>query len=125
MPEEPPPTAADPRQMPFVAPCRDGAVCALGSDAWLRADFDELEQALARLSLSCDEAAWFGMDASRSRFGWALARGGVVLRAWCGDGDDEAVLWSVGSPTGDERALGFFVDDPRDGIYPPRHIASH
>ena len=99
----------------FVAPCLDGAVCALGSDAWLRADGDELEKVLARLSLACGEAAWFGMDASRSRFGWALARGGVVLRAWCGDGDDEFVLWSVGSPTGDERALGFFVDDPRDG----------
>lgn len=99
----------------FVANCRGGSVCALGADAWLRSDFEALETALLRLSQACGEATWFGMDPARSCFGWAMARDGVVLRAWCGDGDDEQVLWSVGNPTADERALGFFVDDPRDG----------
>lgn len=43
MPEEPPPTAADPRQMPFVAPCRDLSWRAPFD--WIRRGWDDYRHA--------------------------------------------------------------------------------
>lgn len=91
-----------------------GFVCAVGEDAWQRGDFAAIEGALERLSREFGDATWFCVDARSSRFGWAAARGGSLQRAWCGDGDEESVLWQVGDPSIAERELGFFVDDPRD-----------
>lgn len=91
-----------------------GFVCAVGEDAWQRGDLAAIEGALERLSRAFGDATWFCVDARSSRFGWAAARGGSLQRAWCGDGDEERVLWQFGEPTVAERELGFFVDDPRD-----------
>ena len=92
-----------------------GFVCAVGDDAWQRGDFAAIEGALERLSRAFGDATWFCVDARSSRFGWAAARSGSLQRAWCGDGDEERVLWQAGDPTVAERDLGFFLDDPRDG----------
>lgn len=92
----------------------EGFVCAVGEDAWQRGDFAVIEAALERLSREYGDATWFCVDARSSRFGWAAARGGALHRAWCGDGDEDRVLWQFGDPTVAESELGFFVDDPRD-----------
>lgn len=99
----------------FVASAAGGRVIAAGIDAWARGDVVRIDEALRRLSQAHGEAAWFGIDEERDVCGWALARGGEVLRAFCWDGQDEEVLWEVGEPTPDETALGFFAADPRDG----------
>lgn len=97
----------------FVA-ARGAHVLAVGVDAWHRGDFAGIAQALERLSLAVGEACWFLHDTERLCFGWALARGGVLIRAFCCDGGDETVLWDEGAVDADEAELGFFVADPRD-----------
>jgi hypothetical protein len=98
----------------FVAACRGSHVCAIGEDAWQKGELSAVESALERLSREFGSASWFCIDAERGRFGWAFAHSGSLQRAWCGDGDDERVLWQFGERTAPEAALGFFVDDPRD-----------
>ncbi len=93
----------------------DGFVYAVGEDAWQRGDFEKIEGALERLSRNYGDATWFCVDSLSSCFGWATARGGTLRRAWCGNGDEDRVLWQFGELTLAERELGFFVDDPRDG----------
>ncbi|MGE3171916.1 MAG: hypothetical protein AB7O97_04770 [Planctomycetota bacterium] len=102
----------------FVAPL-GRFVVAVGVDAWHRGELDAVAAALRTLSQQVGDAAWFGIDERAERFGWALARGGRLERAFCYCGDAHAVLWDEGEVTVAEDRLGFFVDDPRDQTEDP------
>lgn len=99
----------------FVVKGGNGRVLAIGIDAFARGDFARIDEALCRLSLAHGEAVWFGIDEDRDLCGWARAHRGEVLRAFCWDGSDDELLWEIGEPSADERSLGFFTADPRDG----------
>lgn len=98
----------------FVSAPVDGVVfvvgrALLGSDAIEQGLVPRLEQ----LSRRCGRVAWFCADGERDVYGWALADQGQVQRgyAWSEDG---GTVWWHGDVTESERALGCFVDDPRD-----------
>lgn len=94
----------------FVTPPIDGFVLAVGKDLGLAA----LDPAfVAPLGARFGRAAAFVCDEELEVFGWALADGETV-RVYAYDGDAGHVLWE-GDVTPDERELGCFVDDPRDG----------
>lgn len=99
----------------FVTPAVDGWVFAVGRDL-LAKDGDDaalVAPLLEALSRKFGGAAWFAADADAERFGWALAVGGELERAYSFSGEAEPAWW-VGEVTPAERAAGCFVDDPRD-----------
>jgi len=98
----------------FVSPAIDGWVLVVGPDLCGDGDYGRLVPALLeRLSAAQGEAAWFVNHVDAEHHGWALARGGDIVRAYAWAGDDREVLW-LGEVTDAERELGCFVDDPRD-----------
>lgn len=98
----------------FVSPPVGGFVLAAGADLAAAWPPDEaVPPLLAELSRRFGRAAWFCRDANRERFGWAWAERGLLVRGYAYDGEHGHVFWH-GDVTDDERALGCFVDDPRD-----------
>lgn len=98
----------------FVAPPADGWVLACGRDLAHRHELEaELLPLLQRLSRTFGRVAWFRADAAADAFGWAIAERGELVRAYAYVGEHGHVLWH-GDVTPAERALGCFVDDPRD-----------
>lgn len=59
-----------------------------------------------RLAVRFGEAQYFISLREQERYGWALARGDQVLRAYVWDGLAQKMLWQVGEPTSAERRLG-------------------
>ncbi len=104
------------RQGVFVAPAVDGWVFAVGAD--LRpapgAEHDRLAPLLESLSRTFGRAAWFAAHDDAEVHGWMLAERGRLRRAYAFAGEHGHTLW-LGEVTDDERRLGCFVDDPRDG----------
>ena len=97
----------------FVTPAVDGIVLASGADVAAAALEPTLLELLERLSRAFGSAAWFHCDTGGDEFGWAIATGGEVVRAYAYSGEHGHVAWH-GEVTPQERALGCFVDDPRD-----------
>ncbi len=99
----------------FVSPPVKGFVFATGVDlgAAIGPHAQALPDLLERLASTFAELTWFRADTANDRHGWALVRRGAVERVYAYDGDDGHVAWH-GEPTGTERELGCFVDDPRD-----------
>ncbi len=98
----------------FVTPPVRGVVLATGPDLAAH-DFDgALLPLLQRLSGAFGSAAWFRADTTADEFGWAIAVGGDLVRGYAYCGERGHVAWH-GDVTPQERALGCFVDDPRDG----------
>ena len=98
----------------FVTPPVGGFVMVCGRDLAGRADLEaDVLPLLAQVSRRFGRAAWFRSDSTNDRFGWALAERGAIVRAYAYDGEHGHVLW-VGEVTEAERAIGCFVDDPRD-----------
>lgn len=96
----------------FVSPPVAGHTLVVGSDL-LALPLEAMLRHLAALSRRFGRAAWFHRDDDGERYGWALAEHGAVQRAYAFAGDQGDALWA-GEVTDDERALGCFVDDPRD-----------
>jgi hypothetical protein len=97
----------------FVTPPVRGLVLATGSDLAAHDVENAVLPLLQRLSAAFGTAAWFRSNSAADEFGWAIATGGEVVRAYAYSGEHGHVLWQ-GEVTPQERALGCFVDDPRD-----------
>jgi hypothetical protein len=98
----------------FVSPPIDGWVLAVGSDLARRRDAEQsVLPLLQAASRGGGRAVWLRCDAAADEFGWALAEGGEIVRAYAYSGADGPELW-IGEVTDVERELGCFVDDPRD-----------
>jgi len=96
----------------FVSPAVDGWIFATGADLAAADPEGDVVPMLAAASRG-GTAAWFCSAPDADVFGWALARGGEVVRAYAYSGEHGHVLW-IGELTEAERDLGCFVDDPRD-----------
>ncbi len=99
----------------FVTPVVKGHVLAVGGDLQLRdsADAERFAALVERLSKTFGSAAWFTTDDGHEVHGWMRAERGELLRGYAFWGDAGHVFWR-GDVTEAERALGCFVDDPRD-----------
>jgi hypothetical protein len=101
------------REGVFVTPAVRGTVLATGADVAAHDLEGALLPLLQRLSRAFGSAAWFRSDGERDEFGWAIATGGELVRAYAYSGEHGHAGWH-GDVTPQERALGCFVDDPRD-----------
>jgi hypothetical protein len=97
----------------FVTPPLAGTVLATGADLAAHELEDVVLPLLQRLSRAFGSAAWFQCDGEHDRFGWAIATAGEIVRAYAFCGERGHLAW-IGDVTPQERALGCFVDDPRD-----------
>ncbi len=98
----------------FVTPPLAGWVLAVGRDlAALTADPTTIEPLLAGLSERFGDAFWFTTDDERDVHGWARGAGGALTRGYAYAEEHGHIFWR-GDVTEEERALGCFVDDPRD-----------
>lgn len=98
----------------FVSPPVRGFVLVTGGDLRGHSDPDrDLLPLLERLSRQFGSACWFASDSERDVHGWACAAAGAIERAYAYAGDHGHLL-TAGPVTDRERALGCFVDDPRD-----------
>jgi hypothetical protein len=97
----------------FVTPPVDGWVFVVGADLATADPESTILPLLEALSRNRGTAAWFRCAPDADEFGWALARDGMIERAYAYAGEHGHVLWQ-GELTAAERDLGCFVDDPRD-----------
>ena len=98
----------------FASPPVDGWVFVVGRDLAERTrDPAELERLLPPLGQRFGAACWFITDAERDVHGWALALGDRLERGYA-YAEEHGHLFDHGDVTDAERALGCFVDDPRD-----------
>ncbi len=98
----------------FVTPPVGGWVLAVGADLdGIGEPAEAVPPLLTLLSRMFGRAAWFCRDDGGERYGWAVAERGALLRGYA-YADGEGHRFWHGDVTDDERALGCFVDDPRD-----------
>ncbi|MCB9876413.1 MAG: hypothetical protein H6835_02335 [Planctomycetes bacterium] len=98
----------------FATPALDGHVLVIGRDvAALADDLPRLEALLTALAATFGRAQWFVSDEALDVHGWAFAARGRLERGYLYSEHGGHVWWH-GDVSDEERALGCFVDDPRD-----------